>query len=135
MSSGLKCSVCEVTKPRSYFHKGKRACKACRHTTAKAEWGKKSVEARLLGWAKSRAQKKGVEFSLKISDIVIPDICPILGTPMASPSLDRTDPKKGYVRGNVKVVSHRGNMLKSNATPEEAKKVLAYLTKTRRKPR
>jgi len=136
------CTKCKQMLPLSEFHKHERCakgvnsvCKTCRKPAAKAQWGNKTMEAKLLGWAWGRARRKGVEFSLEISDIVIPDICPILGTPMDRPSLDRTDPKKGYVRGNVKVVSYRGNMLKNNATPDEVKKVLAYLTKTRRKSR
>ena len=36
-----------------------------------------------------------------------------------SPSLDKIKPHLGYVPGNVLVVSHRANMIKHDATPEE----------------
>lgn len=62
-----------------------------------------------------------------LEDIVIPTHCPILGMPLAftegesdwSPSLDRIDPTKGYVRSNVQILSWRANQLKRNASLEE----------------
>jgi hypothetical protein len=42
----------------------------------------------------------------------------------SSPSLDRIDSSKGYVKGNVRVISHRANLLKNNATVEELKLLL-----------
>lgn len=77
--------------------------------------------------AKSRANKKGREFSIELSDVVIPALCPVLGIPMDRPSLDRIDGTKGYVKGNVRVISHRANMLKNNATIEELTLVLRDL--------
>ena len=77
--------------------------------------------------AKSRATEKGREFNIKLSDIVIPDLCPVLGVPMDRPSLDRIDSSKGYAKGNVRVISHRANMLKNNATIEELELVLKDL--------
>ena len=38
-----------------------------------------------------------------------------------SPSLDRIDPTKGYVKGNVWIISHKANVFKSYATHEELK--------------
>lgn len=46
---------------------------------------------------------------------------------MGSPSLDRIDSSKGYVKGNVRVISARANMLKNNATVEELTLVLKDL--------
>lgn len=86
-----------------------------------------SKQKRMLGSAKSRANKKGREFSIELSDITVPTTCPVLGTPMVSPSLDRIDSSKGYVKGNVRVISKRANMLKNNATIEELTLVLRDL--------
>ena len=94
--------------------------------------------------AKGRAKREKLPFGLSIEDCVIPDICPLLGIKIKqmprgekitgrqraddSPSLDRIDPAKGYVKGNVWVVSWRANDLKKDATVEE----LELLTKNLR---
>lgn len=75
-----------------------------------------------------RAVKKGIPFNIDVSDIAIPEFCPVLGLKLKvgpgklcanSPSLDRIFPELGYVKGNVIVISNKANMIKSNATPEE----------------
>ena len=54
--------------------------------------------------------------------------CPALGMPFKvgykdgisnSPSLDRIEPSKGYIKGNVIWVSMLANMIKTSATPEQ----------------
>jgi hypothetical protein len=77
-------------------------------------------------------------FNIKPQDILIPEICPVLGIPMtsgpkllpSSSSLDRIDSKKGYIKGNIQVISHRANTLKSNATLKELELVIAHLRKS-----
>jgi hypothetical protein len=90
----------------------------------------------MLKRAKSRAVKKGIDFDLTVEDIIIPDICPVLGIPLFmgtkkrhdnSPSLDRIDNSKGYVKGNVRVISWRANHLKSDSNIQELRKVIAYM--------
>lgn len=84
----------------------------------------------MLRHAKRRATIKGLPFNLCESDITIPDTCPALCIPLAknlgaktgndnSPSLDRIIAHRGYVRGNIIVVSNKANRIKSNATPAE----------------
>lgn len=77
--------------------------------------------------AKARAKKYDRDFNITIDDLVVPEICPVFGTPMKSPSIDRTDSSKGYVPGNVDVISHRANQIKSDATLEELRQLVAYL--------
>lgn len=93
-------------------------------------WKKPSFEKMLWSDAKRRAKKKGLEFSLKLTDIKIPKMCPLLGIEIIkgvgkcwgnSPSLDRKDPTKGYTPDNVWVISHRANTSKSYLTLEELK--------------
>jgi actin-related protein len=97
----------------------------------------KHKEVFLLREAKRRAVKNGLPFDLDISDIVIPCVCPVLGIPIKrdgnpqnknnSPSLDRLDNAKGYVKGNVRVISWRANHIKNDSTLEELRKVLEYV--------
>jgi hypothetical protein len=79
---------------------------------------------------KSRAKALGISFNLDVADIVIPQVCPVLGIPLRleigrkgyspySPSVDRIKPELGYIKGNVRVISARANLLKNNATLEE----------------
>lgn len=92
----------------------------------------------LLYACKKRAEKKGIPFNLGIEDVVIPVLCPLLGTPLtkiqgkgkvdSNASIDRIDPTLGYVKGNVWVISHLANRMKNSATIEQlitfSKKVL-----------
>jgi len=116
--------------------------KAYRETNKKKIKAKKKVyretnkEKTMWTGARSRAKKKKLPFNLSLEDIVVPDVCPVLGLCLetqkeqpsdCSPSLDRMVPDLGYIKGNVKVISKRANTLKSNATIEELEKVLKYL--------
>lgn len=83
---------------------------------------------KLVREAKYRAQKKDLDFDITYKDLSIPYYCPVLQIELNkqgikvgpnSPSLDRIDPTKGYVKGNVQVISHLANTMKSNATPEQ----------------
>ena len=79
--------------------------------------------------AKSRAKKRGLVFEIDTADIEMPAVCPLLGLTLVrsstgkmcptSPSLDRKDSAKGYIPGNVWVISWRANWLKNNATLAE----------------
>lgn len=98
----------------------------------------KSAERRLLSAARARARARGLDFNLTVEDIAIPENCPVLGMKLvyqrgkagplpSSPTLDRVDNDKGYVRGNVRVISHRANALKSDGTLAELEAVVEYL--------
>jgi uncharacterized membrane protein len=87
---------------------------------------------------KQNASKRGIEFNIEVEDIVVPSHCPILGIELKfhtgkygpepnTPSIDRKDPSKGYVKGNVHVLSHKANTLKNNATIEDIEKLLNYM--------
>jgi hypothetical protein len=98
-------------------------------------YNRKNPEKRLFWSAKHRAKQKGLEFSIELSDIIIPEVCPVLGLKLEqgnenldnSPSLDRVDSSKGYIKGNVHVISQRANSIKSNASLEELEKLVNYL--------
>lgn len=94
----------------------------------KESHAKEYRESCMLNGAKNRAAKYGMEFNLTIDDVKIPDLCPIFGVPFEfpkwgkakhSPSLDRIDNSKGYIKRNVLVVSEFANRVKNSATPDE----------------
>jgi hypothetical protein len=76
--------------------------------------------------AKHRAITKQLPFDITPEDIVVPEICPIMGQPFGAvgsgpyaPSVDRIIPYKGYVKDNIRVISLLANQMKWNASPEE----------------
>jgi hypothetical protein len=90
---------------------------------------------RAIGRARGRATANGLPFGITAGDIVLPKLCPVLGIALVlgdryssdnSPSLDRIDPARGYVRGNVAVISQRANRLKQDASPAELLAIVAY---------
>lgn len=104
----------------------------------------RSLEQIIYNSAKERARKKGIEFNISVEDIKIPSHCPILGielsntwggvnmdnqSRLAQPSLDRIDPRKGYVQGNILVMSYRANMIKGDGLPEEHRAIARYIEK------
>jgi hypothetical protein len=90
---------------------------------------KKQKDPQLFMWkqAKHRAQYdyNNMEFTLEISDIVLPEVCPYMGVefiPLDKKygySLDRIDSTKGYTKDNIQVISRIANIMKNNATEQE----------------
>lgn len=98
-------------------------------------WRLKNPKQDMLNRARHRARVRGLEFTLTPEDIDLPKTCPVLGIPIVygreeagpnSPSLDRRDNTKGYIKGNVTVISFRANQLKSDATPDELRALAAF---------
>lgn len=87
--------------------------------------------------ARDRAKIKGIEFTITIDDIIIPDTCPVLGIPLktnklgtdisSSPSIDRIDNSKGYIKDNIAIISHRANTLKNDGTIEELELLIYFI--------
>lgn len=89
--------------------------------------------------ARQRAKDKNLAFNIDHNYIrsITPSHCPIFNTKLEwsvqrgnghrslpnSPSLDRIDPSKGYVKGNVWIISNRANAIKNDASHEELKLV------------
>lgn len=85
--------------------------------------------------ARHRAKQNNIPFDITIDDLVIPDVCPVLGIPLKlsknnqsdnSPTIDRIIPERGYVKENVIIVSAKANRIKNDATLDELKLVLEY---------
>lgn len=98
----------------------------------------KTTEYKMLSRAKNRAKKNNLPFNLELGDIVIPDICPLLGIKIKStevrnspnnPSLDKIIPEKGYIKGNIWIISNRANTLKNDASLQELELLVENLKK------
>lgn len=87
---------------------------------------------------KENAIRAGIEFDLMWSDLQWPTHCPITGLQLDyfnskreqnSPTFDRIDSRKGYVKGNVAIISARANRIKDNGSAEEHRKIADYIDK------
>ena len=85
---------------------------------------------------KANARSAGHEWTLQFGHLDWVEYCPILGirldyfaekTQENSPSFDRIDPSKGYVTGNVEIVSWRANRIKNDGTSEEHERIAQYI--------
>jgi len=103
----------------------------------------KNPREHLVSQAKSRARRDGLPFDISISAMYWPTHCPVLGMELsynkeptirrenwqvrsATATLDRHINELGYVLGNVNVISHRANRIKSDATSAELLAVARY---------
>ena len=89
--------------------------------------------------ARKRALKKKVPFEITVAYIVsiMTDSCPVFGTEFkwigngsiqpTSANLDRIDPSKGYVEGNIVVISSKANSIKSAYKSADLYKVADWL--------
>ncbi len=109
-------------------------CKKCSAERASQErekrknnWKYKPTLA-MFNNSKQRAKSVGLEHTICIDDIVIPEKCPVLGIKLETgdrkshdnaPSIDRIDNTKGYIKENIMIVSNRANILKKDATIDE----------------
>jgi hypothetical protein len=139
------CLECKKTFDKNYKEKNKDHIKEYNKIYSK-EYNKKNyttekrkkkyrenVESELFNHAKSRAKLKNLEFNITKEDIIIPDTCPVFGVPINFenktnvPTLDRINNVKGYIKGNIQVISFKANRLKNNGTLEEFKKIINYI--------
>ena len=98
----------------------------------------KNPKRKLLNLARSRARKNNMDFNIVSEDIEIPSICPVLGIEIivgggtgfsdSSPTIDRIDNSKGYIKDNVKVISWRANRIKCDATIQELRAIVNYMS-------
>jgi len=79
------------------------------------------------------ARAKGIEHAIVPADIPLPEICAYLGIRIDyrrvaergrlrsfdAPSIDRIDPSRGYVVGNIQVISDLANRMKQDASVEQ----------------
>ena len=96
--------------------------------------------------AKKRAKERNIEFDINLQDLFVPEKCPILDVKLIpnkngkfaadnSPSIDRKDSSKGYVKGNIQIISFRANNIKGDGTLEEFKLIRDYIKKHQTNPK
>lgn len=127
------CAKCGIEKPRTdYYVRARRTagrCKVC-YNLHRLVCRQAFPKRYMLESARTRAKARGLPCTITESDFDVPSHCPILGIPLSvkygsrgasdnSPSLDAIDPSKGYVSGNVQVLSQLANQMKNSATLEQ----------------
>lgn len=138
------CNTCKIPKEfehfrlskgsngRMYFRRSCRECEIYQHL----DWQKRSITVVMYNSVRQRAKRDGVPCTITSKDIVIPKTCPVFGLELRagdrhshenSPSLDRIIPEKGYIPGNISVISHLANMLKSKATSAQLRALADYI--------
>jgi hypothetical protein len=107
-----------------------------RRNQQQLKWREENLDWELWHKAKKRSEKSGIPFDIERSDIIIPDICPVLGIPLFitkgtigdnSPTIDKIIPEKGYVKDNIAVISARANRIKCDASLEEFELIYNWL--------
>ena len=85
-----------------------------------------------------KGNKYGWEWTIEFGDLEFPSHCPVLGLELDyftegkgrlenSVSFDRVDPTKGYVKGNVIVMSWRANRIKNDGTFQEHQLIADFM--------
>ena len=103
--------------------KGFKRCSKCRELNQSSK-----IKVMICGARRTSTRDK-VPFAIVEQDIIniLPsdNICPVFkrsfvyGNKRLTMSLDKIIPEKGYVNGNVQIISKLANVMKSNATWEE----------------
>jgi len=79
--------------------------------------------------AKENAKNKKLDFDIDVEDIIVPQYCPLLGVELKYEfkyhradeyyTIDRIDSAKGYIKGNVQILSYLANIMKNKSTKEQ----------------
>jgi len=117
--------------------RGSRVCKHCQRArvTKRRNILQKDQAYRLWRNAQERARVAKVAFGITVADVqaVLGPYCPVFGTPWGrgreAPSLDRMRPARGYVPGNIAVISMRANAIKSDANGPQVLRVFKWMRK------
>ena len=117
-----------------------RRGKLNRYAFYQREWRRKNPKETMVINAKVRAKKYGFPCDISVEMLEWPTHCPIFGIELDYsatkpgerkqranyPTLDRRVNDLGYVKGNVFVISHKANRIKSDATVEQLEAIARY---------
>jgi len=133
------CVECHLERrKRLYRQQAKKTEFRINHAKQTSRWRKENIEKNIYSRAKNRAKYKKIDFDLSIEDIIIPEMCPILGIQLEiadgiasdnSPSLDRMDNSKGYTKENIIICSYRANRIKNDSTFFDIEKLYEWYKK------
>lgn len=134
----VRCTCGKITSLRGYLIRDGRA-RSCGCVKGNRRHGLAGTLIYTM-WcsAKASARQRNLPFNIEPADIIIPKICPLLGVPLRvgkkkhcpnSPSLDKIISTKGYIKGNIQVVSYRANVIKQDASLQELQTLTANLEK------
>lgn len=85
---------------------------------------------------RQNCKSRNIIWDLELEDIVWPTHCPVFGLELDyfaeskqdnSPSFDKIIPERGYIKGNVNIISFRANRIKNDGNIEEHLKIVEYL--------
>lgn len=122
-----RCKYCKVCSKKwtGAYHERNRE-KVVERTR---EFRRNNPENKMVWTARGRAKRAGLICTITPDDIHIPEYCPYLGLKLhtsggkprgdETASLDRIDPTKGYIPGNVEVISDLANRMKNSASKEQ----------------
>ena len=135
--SWIKSEILSHISTKKEINRGVIGC-GCQRHKIKKEFGNLVDQTSFERYynAKKRAAEKGLDFNIDPTDCIAPKYCPILGIELKSsnkgfdensPSLDRFYPSKGYIKGNVQVISLLANRMKNDGTPEDWIKIANWV--------
>lgn len=131
------CKECAKSISREWYSNNRE--RGIANAKRRKEKHRYDHQERLYNAAKDRSTGNGKAFDITKEDVIIVDTCPVLGIPLSytggkasasSYSLDRIDSSKGYVKGNVQVISRKANAMKNNASKEELIAFAKWVMKT-----
>lgn len=92
-------------------------------------------ERYMLKAARDNSKAKNLEFNLEEQDIKIPSVCPVFKVPFQhgtdyAASIDRIDNTKGYVKGNIQIISRLANSVKRNLSHDQLVQFAQWILKS-----
>ena len=140
-----ECNQCKKLLTLVNFDLNKRTkdeydsrCKACKQLNYQNRRDKDPIHTYFIA-KRSWCKQRDIQFTVTEQHLkeIWTDTCPVLRLPIAlgrsgkgshkSAHLDRFDPKKGYIEGNVAWISGRANRIKYDASLQELKQIVQWM--------
>lgn len=123
--------MCDVHRTEDYRNKNRELLRNKQRKFREIE----PYPHKIIRHVKSRCKILNIPFNLTVDDIVMPEFCEITGNKLDYKNfknsnfatLDRLIPEKGYVKGNVKIISKKMNILKSNGSIKDFQSIIDYI--------